>query len=190
VPSGSLAELLAYASTNPGKLNLASPGVGTLPHVLGELLQLVANIKLNHVPYRGAAPGIVDLLAGQVQVMFNNPAVVLAHVEAGRLHAPAITSDGRFAQLANVPTFAEAGYARLTATEWLGLLAPAGTPDAIIQKLNVAVNDGMRAPDAQASLHKLGLETRPTSPQEFKAFMTSETHKWAQVVAEAGIKGE
>jgi tripartite-type tricarboxylate transporter receptor subunit TctC len=190
VPAHSLGEFLAYAKSNPGRVNLASPGIGTLPHLLGELLQLVGNIKLTHVPYRGAAPAITDLLTGQVQVMFNNPSVVLSHLEAGTLRALAVTSDSRLARISNVPTFAEAGYPRLTATEWIGLLAPAGTPEPIIQKLNSAVNEGLNATDAQVILHRLDLESRAVSPQEFKAFMIAETHKWTQVVAQAGIKGE
>jgi len=190
VPGKTLAEFLAYAQNNPGKLNLASPGIGTLPHVLGELLQLVGHIKMNHVPYRGAAPAIIDLLAGQVQVMFNNPSVVLAHIQAGRLLARAVTSNERLAQIPDVPSFAEVGYPQLAAMEWLGLLAPAGTPRPIIEKLNRVVNEGLEPPDAQASLQKLGLESTAVTPEEFKTFLAAETHKWAQVVAQAGIKAE
>jgi tripartite-type tricarboxylate transporter receptor subunit TctC len=184
----SLTEFIAYAKSNPGKINLASPGVGTLPHLLGALLQLVSNIKLNHVPYRGAAPAITDLLAGQVQVMFNNPSVVAEHLESGKLRALGVTSDTRFAQLPNVSTFIEQGYSRLSATEWLGLLAPAGTPEPIVQKLNSAVNRAMQMPDARASLRKLSVETKAVTPQEFKTFMAAETRKWAQVVTDADIK--
>jgi tripartite-type tricarboxylate transporter receptor subunit TctC len=186
----SLAEFIAYAKSNPGKINLSSPGVGTLPHVLGALLQLVSNIKLTHVPYRGAGPAITDLLAGQVQVMFNNPSVVAAHLESGKLRALGVSSDTRFAQLPNVPTFIEQGYSRLSATEWLGLLAPAGTPEPIVQKLNSAVNRALQTPDARASLRKLSVETKAVTPQEFKTFMAAETQKWAQVVSDANIKGE
>jgi tripartite-type tricarboxylate transporter receptor subunit TctC len=186
----SLTEFIAYARSNPGKMNLASPGIGTLPHLLGEFLQLVSNIKLTHVPYRGAGPAIADLLAGQVQVMFNNPSVVLAHIESGKLRALGVSSDTRFAPLPDVATFIEQGYPRLSATEWLGLLAPAGTPEPIIEKLNSAVNQAMRTPEARALLQKLGVETKAVTPQEFKTFMTAETQKWGQVVAEAGVKGE
>ena len=186
----SLTEFIAYARSNPGKMNLASPGIGTLPHLLGEFLQLVSNIKLTHVPYRGAGPAIADLLAGQVQVMFNNPSVVLAHIESGKLRALGVSSDTRFAPLANVATFIEQGYPRLSATEWLGLLAPAGTPEPIIEKLNSAVNQAMRTPETRALLQKLGVETKAVTPQEFKTFMAAETQKWGQVVAEAGVKGE
>ena len=184
----SLAEFIAHAKSNPSTVNLASPGVGTLPHLLGALLQLVSNIKLNHVPYRGAAPAITDLLAGQVQVMFNNPSVVAEHLETGKLRALGVTSDTRFAQLPNVSTFIEQGYSRLSATEWLGLLAPAGTPEPIVQKLNSAVNRAMQMPDARASLRKLSVETKAVTPQEFKTFMGAETRKWAQVVTDADIK--
>jgi len=186
----SLAEFIAYAKANPGKINLASPGVGTLPHVLGTLLQSVSDIKLTHVPYRGAGPAITDLLAGQVQVMFNNASVVAAHLESGKLRALGLSTDTRFAQLPNVPTFIEQGYPRLSATEWLGLLAPAGTPEPIVQRLNSAVNQAMQTPDARASLRKLSVETKAVTPQEFKTFMAAETRKWGQVVADANIKGE
>jgi len=183
-----LAKLIAYAKANPGKLDFGSPGVGTVPHVLGAYLQLLTNVKLTHVPYRGAGPALIDLLAGQVQVMFNNPSVALANIQSGRLRALAVSSDRRFAQLPNVPTFKELGYPQLTATEWLGLFAPAGTPEPIIRKLNAAVNQAMQTPSAQAALHKLGVESSAVTPQAFKAFMAAETQKWVQVVAKAGIK--
>lgn len=186
----SLSEFIAYAKSNPGKINLSSPGTGTLPHVLGELLQLVSDIKLTHVPYRGAGPAITDLLAGQVQAMFNHPSVVMTHLESGKLHALAVSSDKRFAQLPEIPTFVEKGYPQLTATEWLGLLAPAGTPELVIQKLNAAVNQAMQTSAARASLHGLNVEAKAVTPQEFKVFMTAETQKWAQVVTQANIKGE
>ena len=186
----SLSEFIAYAKSNPGKINLSSPGTGTLPHVLGELLQLVGNIKLTHVPYRGAGPAITDLLAGQVQAMFNHPSVVMAHLESGKLRALAVSSDRQFPQFPEVPTFIEKGYPQLTATEWLGLLAPAGTPELVIQKLNAAVNQAMQTPAARASLRKLSVEAKAVTPQEFKVFMTAETQKWAQVVTQAHIKGE
>jgi tripartite-type tricarboxylate transporter receptor subunit TctC len=190
LPAKTLAEFFAYAKSNPGKINFASPGTGTQPHLLGELLQIVGNVKFTHVPYRGSAPAITDLLAGQVQVMFDSPSVMLPHIQAGKLRALAVTSASRIAQLPAVPTVAEAGYPQLAATLWTGLLAPAGTPPAVVQKLNAAINKGLKAPDAQESLHRLGVDTKPVTPQEFGAFMASETHKWAQVVAKAGIKGE
>jgi tripartite-type tricarboxylate transporter receptor subunit TctC len=190
VPANSVAEFLAYAKNNPGKVNFASAGVGTQPHLLGELLQLVGNVKLVHVPYRGSAPGIIDLLGGQVQMMFDSPAVMLPHIDAGKLRALAVTSDSRLAQLPNVPTMIEAGYPQLTATLWTGLVAPAGTPQPIVQKLNAAINQGLQGSDAQQAFQKLGVAAKAVMPREFSAFMAAETHKWAQVVAQAGIKGE
>jgi tripartite-type tricarboxylate transporter receptor subunit TctC len=186
----SLAEFVAYAKSNPDKVNLASPGIGTLPHLLGALLQLVSNIKLTHVPYRGAGPAITDLLAGQVQVMFNNPSVVAEHLESGKLRALGVSSDTRFAMLPSVPTFVEQGYSRLSVSEWLGLLAPAGTPEAIVQKLNSAVNRAMQMPDTRESLRKLSVEPKAVTPQEFKTFMAEETRKWARVITDADIKAK
>jgi tripartite-type tricarboxylate transporter receptor subunit TctC len=190
LPVNSLAELLAYAKANPGKLNYASPGVGTLPHILGELLQLVGDIKLTHVPYRGAGPAVSDLLGGQVQVMFDSSSVMLPHVDAGRLRALAVTSAGRMPQLPNVPTVNDLGFPRLTATLWTGLVAPAATPAPIVQKLNAAINEGVKAPEVQQAFQRLGLYATPVSPEEFNAFMIAETHRWAEIVRQAGIKGE
>lgn len=189
-PAHSLAEFVAYARSNPGKINLGSPGIGTLPHLLGELLQLVAKIKFTHVPYHGAGPANIDLLAGQVQAMFNNPSVVLAHIEAGRMRALGVTAERRIAQLPDLPTFAELGYPQLTTTEWIGVLAPAGTPDAIVQKLNDAINEALKTPAARDAMKRLGVEPSAITPAAFKALMVSETQKWAQVIKQAGIKAE
>jgi tripartite-type tricarboxylate transporter receptor subunit TctC len=190
LPARSLNEFIAYAKANPGKVNFASAGVGTQPHLLGELLQLLANIKLVHVPYRGSAPAITDLLAGQIQMMFDSPSVMLPHIEAGKIRALAVTSERRIPQLSDVPTVSEAGYPRLAATLWTGLLAPAGTPAPIVDKINAAVNGGLKTPEAQEALHKLGVESRAVTPQEFATFMAAETRKWADIVAQAGVKGE
>ena len=190
IPAKSLSEFIAYAKSNPGKINFASAGVGTQPHLLGELLQLVANIKLVHVPYRGSAPAITDILAGQIQMMFDSPSVMLPHIKSGKVRALVVTSESRLPQLPNVPTVAEAGYPQLAATLWTGLLAPGGTPAPIVQKINAAVNEGLKTPEAQEALHKLGVDTRPISPEQFATFMAAETRKWAQVVSQAGIKGQ
>jgi tripartite-type tricarboxylate transporter receptor subunit TctC len=190
LPVHSLAEFLSYAKDNPGKINFASAGIGTQPHLLGELLQLVGNIKLLHVPYRGSAPAITDILAGQVQMMFDSPSVLLPHIESGKIRALAVTSESRIAELPDVPTVAEAGYPQLTATLWTGLLVPAGTPAAVVAKINTAVNEGLNSPEAQIAIHKLGVSTKALTPQAFAAFMAAETQKWGQVVKEAGIKGE
>jgi tripartite-type tricarboxylate transporter receptor subunit TctC len=190
LPANTVTEFVAYAKSNPGKLNFASPGVGTLPHLLGEQLQLAAGIKLTHVPYRGAGPAVSDLLGGQVQVMFDSTSVMLPHIEAGRLRALAISSAKRIAQIPNVPTVAEAGYPQLTESLWTALLAPAATPEPIIQKLNTALNESVKTPEVQKAYANLDVVTRIVTPQELKAFMADEVRKWQQVVAQAGIKGE
>jgi tripartite-type tricarboxylate transporter receptor subunit TctC len=188
VPVGSLAEFLAYAKKNPGKLNFGTPGTGTLPQLLGAQLQLAADIKLTDVPYRGAAPAVVDLLAGRMQLMIDSTSVLLPHIEAGKLRALAVTSARRIAQLPNVPTFSEAGYPQLTASLWTGLLAPAGTPAPIIQRLNAALNESLRAPDVLKAYQRLDIETETVTPPAFAAFMAAETHRWAEVIARRGIK--
>jgi tripartite-type tricarboxylate transporter receptor subunit TctC len=190
LPVTSVAELIAYAKQHPGKVNFGSAGVGSQPHVLGELLKLVADIKLTHIPYRGSAPAITDLLGGQIQMMFDTPVVLLSHIQAGRLRALAITSSARSAQLPDVPTMIESGLPRLQASLWSGMLAPAGTPVAVVARLNAAFNAAMGTPETRASLQKLGAEPNAMSPEAFGAFLAAETRKWSTVVAEAGIKPE
>jgi tripartite-type tricarboxylate transporter receptor subunit TctC len=190
LPVASIAELIAYAKANPGKVNFGSAGVGSQPHVLGELFKLVADIKLTHIPYRGSAPAITDLLGGQIQMMFDTPVVLLSHIQAGRLRALAITSAARSPQLPDVPTMIESGLPRLQANLWSGLLAPAGTPAAVVARLNAAFNAAMNTPETKASLQKLGAAPNAMSPEEFGRFLAAETRKWSTVVAEAGIKPE
>jgi tripartite-type tricarboxylate transporter receptor subunit TctC len=190
VPVSSVGEFVAYAKSNPGKLNFGTPGTGTLPQLLGAQLQLAANIKLTDVPYRGAGPAVVDLLAGRMQMMIDSTSVLLAHIEAGKLRALAVSSDKRIAQLPDVPTFGEAGYPQLTESLWTGLLAPAGTPEPIVERLNKVLNETLTTPEVRRAYEKLDVDSKTTSPEEFKAFMAAETHKWAQVIAQAGVKGE
>ena len=190
VPAHSLTEVLAYAKANPGKLNFGSPGTGTLPHIIGEQLQLATGIKITHVPYRGAAPAVTDLLAGRVQLMIDTTSVLLAHIVAGKLNGFAISSERRIPQLPNMPTFAEAGYPQLTASLWTGLLAPAGTPAPVIATLNAATNEILKSPEVQQAYARLQVGTRLVSPAEMKPFMADETRKWTGVIKAAGIKAE
>lgn len=190
VPVSSLAEFVAYAKNHPGKLNFGTPGTGTLPQLLGAQLQLAANIKLTDVPYRGAAPAVVDLLAGRMQMMIDSTSVLLPHIETGKLRAIAVTSARRIAQLPDVPTFGEAGYPQLTASLWTGLLAPAGTPVPVIQKLSGALNKTLKTRDVLTAYKKLDIETENLTPAEFNAFLVAETRRWAQVIARAGIKAQ
>jgi tripartite-type tricarboxylate transporter receptor subunit TctC len=190
VPANSLAEFVAYAKANPGKLNFGSPGTGTLPHIIGEQLQLATGTKITHVPYRGAAPAVTDLLAGRVQLMIDSTSVLLTHIVSGKLRGLAITSERRIPQLPDLPTFAEAGYPQLTESLWTGLLAPAGTPAAIVATLSAAINEVLKTPEVQQAYARLEVETQTMTPDQFKAFMAAETKKWAQVVTAAGLKGD
>lgn len=190
VPAHSLADFIAYAKSNPGKINFGTPGAGTLPQLLGAQLQLAAKIKVTDVPYRGAGPAVIDLLAGQMQMMIDSSSVLLTHVQAGKLRAIAVTSKRRLAQLPNVPTFAEAGYPQLTESLWTGMLAPAGTPGPVIEKLNRALNETLKTPEVQKAYQRLDVETEIVTPAELASFLSAETRKWADVIARAGIKAQ
>jgi tripartite-type tricarboxylate transporter receptor subunit TctC len=190
VPASSMQELVAYAKANPGRINFASPGVGTQPHILGELFKSTAGIDMLHVPYRGAAAAITGLLAGQVQVYFETTTVLLAHIAAGTMRPLAVLSAARFPLLSAIPTSTESGYPTLKATLWSGMLAPAGTPRAVLERLNAAINDGLRSADMQVTLKRLGAEARGGTSQEFAAFLASEVQRWAAIIAATRIKPE
>ena len=190
VPASSMQELVAYAKANSGRINFASPGVGTQPHILGELFKSTAGIDMLHVPYRGAAAAITGLLAGQVQVYFETTTVLLAHIEAGTMRPLAVLSAARFPLLSAIPTSTESGYPTLKATLWSGMLAPAGTPTAVLERLNAAINDGLRSADMQVSLKRLGAEARGGTSQEFAAFLASEVQRWAAIIAATRINPE
>jgi tripartite-type tricarboxylate transporter receptor subunit TctC len=187
LPVTSLKELVAYAKANSGKINFASPGHGTQPHLLGEMLNQMASIDIVHVPYRGAAAPISDLLAGQVQVLFETIPLLVAHIEAGKLKALAVADEMRSPRLPAVPTTVESGFPKLQATLWLGALAPAGTPVPIVNRLNATINDILKSAELQASLATLSATPKIGSPQDFAAFMAAETQKWAAVVEAARI---
>jgi tripartite-type tricarboxylate transporter receptor subunit TctC len=188
VPANSLPELIAYAKNNPGKITFGSSGYGTQPHMLGEMLKLMADIDIVHVPYRGAGQSVTDLLAGQVQMIFETTAILLPHVEGGRLRALAVATEARSPLLPGVPTTAESGYPKLLASFWSGLLAPAGTPPGIVEKLNVAVNEILKSKEAQAGLARLSAEAKIGSPQDFAAFIAVEAPRWAAIASATGIK--
>jgi tripartite-type tricarboxylate transporter receptor subunit TctC len=190
LPATSLAELVDYARRNPGKVTFGSSGYGTQPHMLGEMLKLAAGINIIHVPYRGAGQSVSDLLAGQVQMIFETTAILLPHVQGGRLRALAVAVAARSPLLPEVPTTAESGYPKLIASFWSGLLAPAGTPAPIVAKLNAAVNDILKSKEAQTGLERLNAEAKIGSPQDFTAFIAAETPRWAAIASETGIKVE
>jgi tripartite-type tricarboxylate transporter receptor subunit TctC len=190
LPARSVAELVTYAKSNPGKVTFGSSGYGTQPHILGEMLKLAAGINIVHVPYRGAGQSVTDLLAGQVQMIFETTAILLPHVEGGRLRALAVATDARSPLLPDVPTTGESGYPKIIASFWSGLLAPAGTPAAIVAKVNATANAILQSKEAQAGLARLGAEARIGAPQDFAAFIAAETPRWAAITNETGIKVE
>jgi len=188
VPANNLQELIALAKAQPGKLNFASTGLGGLPDLAGELFKTMAGINIVHVPYRGAAPIVTDLLAQQVQMTFLDVPAVMAQVNAGTMKAIAMAAPERSPSLPNVPTTAEAGLPGLLAENWYGMVAPAKTPPAVIATLNKATREAMSDPAVVEKLKAQGMTLTGMTPDEFRAFIASETAKWAKVIKDAGIQ--
>jgi tripartite-type tricarboxylate transporter receptor subunit TctC len=190
VPAKDLKELVALAKARPGKFNFASSGPGSLPHLAGELLKLTAKIDIVHVPYRGAAPAVNDLLGQQVQMVFLDLPVILPQVEAGKLKPIAIGSPERAPTAMTVPTTAEAGMPNLRIENWYGMVAPAQTPSAIIATINRIATEAMRDPTVKEKLAAQGLTLVGDTPEHFRGFIEAEIKKWADVIQEAGIATE
>jgi tripartite-type tricarboxylate transporter receptor subunit TctC len=187
VPANNMAELVALAKAQPGKLNFASAGIGGLPHLAGELFKLTAKIDIVHVPYRGAAPAINDLLGQQVQMAFLDLPVILPQIKAGLLRPIALGAPERAATAPDVPTTAEVGMPELLIENWYGMIAPAGTPEKIVVTLNRAANEAMSDPSVKAKLADQGLTVAGDTPEAFRGFITAETRKWAGVIKDAGV---
>jgi tripartite-type tricarboxylate transporter receptor subunit TctC len=187
VPASTLAELVALARREPGKLNYASLGNGTAAHLGMEMLKSAAGIDITHVPYKGSAPAVSDLLAGQVQMMVDGLPSALPHIKAGKLRAIAITSLRRSPALPDLPTVAE-NYPGFYADAWSGLFAPKGTPPAVVDKLSVEVQRILRLPDVREKLAGLGADPVGSTPAEFSAHVKREIDKWARVVKTSGAK--
>jgi tripartite-type tricarboxylate transporter receptor subunit TctC len=187
LPVTTLPEFIAYAKANPGKLNIASPGTGTGPHMAGELLKMTGGLDLVHVPYRGAAPALTDLIGGQVQVMVVPTAGTIEHIIAGRLRALAVTSATRSEVLPDIPTVGDflPGYA---ATGWNGVCVARNTPAGIIETLNNAINAGLADPKIRARIAELGAVPMSMTPAEFGKFIADEAEKWGRVVKFSGAK--
>ncbi len=186
-PAKNVAEFIAMAKANPGKINFGSGGVGTSPHMSGELLEAMTGIKLTHVAYRGSAPAMTDLLGGQIPVMFDNLPGSIQQIQAGKIRALGVTTAKRVEAVPNVPTIAETvpGYEVFV---WYGICAPKGVPPEIVDKLNAAVNAVLADPKLKERFHELGGEVMPMSPAEFGKLVADETEKWAKVVKFAGVK--
>jgi tripartite-type tricarboxylate transporter receptor subunit TctC len=187
VQANSVAEFIALAKASPGKINMASSGNGTSIHMSGELFKMMADVNLTHVPYRGSAPALTDLLGGQVQVMFDNLPSSIGHIKAGKLRPLAVTTAKRWESLPDVPTVAETvpGY---EAAAIFGMGAPAGTPPEVIDRLNKEVNAALADPGMKARLAELGAAPLVTTPKEFAGVVATETDKWAKVVKFSGAK--
>jgi tripartite-type tricarboxylate transporter receptor subunit TctC len=189
VPAKSVPEFIAYAKANPGKLNMASPGNGTSLHVVGELFKMMTGVNMVHVPYRGGAPALTDLLGGQVQVYFTGTVSSIEYIKTGRLRALAVTTATRSEALPDVPTVSEfvPGY---EASGWFGVGAPKSTPTEIIDKLNNEVNAALADPKMKARLADVGGSALSGSPADFGKLIADETEKWAKVIKFAGIKAD
>ena len=188
VPANSVQELIAYAKANPGKLNFASSGSGTSIHLSGELFKVLTGVQMTHVPYKGSAPALSDLVGGQVQLMFDNLPSSLAFIKANRLRALAVTSTTRAAALPDVPTMVEAGVPGFEASSWFGVLAPAGTPPDIVARINGDVAKWLATPEAREKMIAQGAIAIGGSPDDFARHIAAETAKWAKVVKESGAK--
>ena len=188
LPVHSIAELIAYAKASPGKLNYASSGSGSAAHLTGEMFKIATGTDIVHVPYRGAAPAATDLLAGQVGLMFASAPTVVQYVQAGTLRALAVTGETRWAKLPAVPTMIESGLPGFTSEVWFGVLAPAGTPPAIVGTLNAEIVKAAKSPDVQGKLGAQGFEVTTSTPAQFTEFIRGEVAKWAKVIRESGAK--
>ncbi len=190
LPVKTLAELVAYAKANPGKLNYASSGNGSLQHVTGAMLEQQAGVNMVHVPYKGTGPALQDLLGGQVDLTFGTPPPFVPHIQSGKLRAIAVTSKKRLPSMPDVPTTAEAGMAKLDPTSWFGVFAPASTPKPVIDRLASDIAKVMSAPAFKQKAQELGAEADYLGPQQFAAAVKEEQSRWAAVVKAANIHGD
>ena len=189
-PPNSVKELIEYARRNPGKINYGSSGNGTSVHLAMELFKSMTKTYMLHIPYKGSAPVVTDLIAGQVDVMFDNMPNVIGHVRAGKMKALAVTTAQRSPQAPEIPTVAEAGVPGYEQTAWFGVLAPAGTPRDIIGRLNGEIIKVLNSPDVKERFGKQGVEVRTSTPEQFSTFLRSEVDRWGKVIREAGIKAD
>jgi tripartite-type tricarboxylate transporter receptor subunit TctC len=190
VPANSVGELLALARAKPGTLNYASTGTGSSNHLSMELFKSMTNTDIVHVPYKGSAPAVTDLLGGQINIMFDNTPNVLPHIRAGKMRALGVTTLNRSSFTPELPTVAESGVPGYEVTAWFGMVAPAGTPKDVVAKLNAEVNRVLALPETKERFLKAGVEPTGGSPEEFARHIRTEVTKWAKVVKDADIKAD
>ncbi len=190
VPAKDVHELVAYAKANPGKVTYASSGIGSTYHLGAELFASQTGIEMTHIPYKGAAPAIQDVLAGHVQVMFDNMSSAIPNMKAGRVRALGVASLHRYPALPDVPTIAEQGVPGYETTIWLGLFAPAATPPAVLQRLQREIGEAVGSADYREKLEAIDMQPRASTSQELAGYLKADLAKWAKVVKDAGIKPE
>ena len=190
VPAQTVQELVKLARDQPGRLRYGSGGNGSAAHLATEYFKLRTQTDIVHVPYKGTGPAVTDLLGGQIEVMMTGAPAVMSHVKAGKMRALAISSAQRIESLPDLPTIAEAGVPGFEAIQWYGVVAPAGTPDAVIARLNAEINRALATPELKARLVAEGAEAAPTTPQAFGAFIAAEIERWRPVIQKAGLKPE
>jgi tripartite-type tricarboxylate transporter receptor subunit TctC len=190
VPAQSIQEVIALAKAKPNELSFASAGTGGAPHLAGELFKSLTGIELLHVPYRGSGPAVIDLVAGRVTMMFDATPSLLPFITAGKLRALAAASPQRHRLLLDIPSFAELGYPGMDIALWYGVVAPGGTPQAIVRRLNAELDKVVDLPDVRRTLTEQGADVQGGTPEDFGAFMRNESARWGAVVKQAGIKPE
>ena len=188
LPVKDLAQLIAYAKANPGKVNFGSAGAGSITHLAGELLKAEAKVDMVHIPYKGAAPAVTDLISGQVQMGIFDVPILLGHIRAGKLKALAITSANRAQTLPDVPTTAELGYRNVTSDNWYGLVAPAATPADVRKRIHAAATAALRNAALIEQYGKVSGVSSPGTPEDYAAFLATEQAKWSRVVTAIGFK--
>ena len=188
LPVANVKEFIAYAKANPGKLNFGSGSTGSAGHLAGELFKSMAGVQMTHIPYKGAAPAMQDLIAGQVQLMFDNLASSLAQVKAGKVKALAVTTARRSTLAPDLPTIAESGLPGFDINTWFGIFAPARTPPGIVNRLHDEFARALASPDVREKMLNLGAEPMPSTPEQFAAYIKNESEKYARVIKASGAK--
>jgi tripartite-type tricarboxylate transporter receptor subunit TctC len=189
VPAKTVQEFVAYAKANPGKLNFGF-GLGTLPHLLGEYLKVLTKTDIASIPYKGGANAITDMLGGRIQMNFGTPPTLLPLIRQGKIRALAVTTDTRYKDLPDVPTMKESGLPQLSIAFTAGLMAPAGTPDPVLQKLNSTINETLKSPELIEAMGKLGFNAAPGTARQYVDFIADEVKRWPAILQSTGVKME